>query len=97
MKKIVHLSYFNFQCLILSEFHTCLLIVTWNSNRKRWFHLEDDGHVEVAEGEADALEVDDADVRAGDDREGHLDQLHQAVDRGHDEAWPRFLFLVILH
>lgn len=48
--------------------------------------LEDHGHVKVAQVEADALQVDDVDLAHCDDGEGHVDQLHQAVDGGHHEA-----------
>ena len=37
----------------------------------------------VAQVEANTLEVDDVDLRHGDHGEGHLDQLHQAIDCGH--------------
>ena len=49
-------------------------------------HLGHDGHVKVAQAKADALQVDHVDVAQGDNREGHLDELHKAVDGGHDEA-----------
>jgi len=44
--------------------------------------LEDDGHVKVLKVEADALQVDDFDVSQRHHREGHLCELHQAVDGG---------------
>ena len=46
--------------------------------------LEDDDHVEVLEAELHALEVHDLDVGEGDDEEGRLGQLHEAVGRGLD-------------
>lgn len=39
-------------------------------------------HLQV---ESHTLQVDDLNVRDGDDEEWHLSQLHEAVDRGHDK------------
>ncbi len=49
-------------------------------------HLGHDGHIKVAQAEADTLEVDHIDVGQGDYSEGHLDELYEAVDCGHDKA-----------
>ncbi len=48
----------------------------WSAGGRRRARLEHDGHVEVAQVEAHALQVDDVDLGHRDHREWHLQQLH---------------------